>query len=163
MPTAVTPANLAVALGKAAPEAGSVTEQQWQMWIDDAVMLIESRMNELERPEPDQVKIDYVVRQAVVNHIKRPDDATQVTIAVDDSSTSRSYKSGKGRIDILDEWWKLLGLEEMNEGAYAVDMIGRGTVHHIPWCSLMMGATYCSCGADIAGRPIFEGGADGFL
>lgn len=27
---------------------------------------------------------------------------------------------------------------------------------HLPWCSLMMGATYCSCGIDIAGEPIFE-------
>ena len=28
---------------------------------------------------------------------------------------------------------------------------------HRPWCSLMFGATYCSCGADIAGEPIYEG------
>lgn len=27
---------------------------------------------------------------------------------------------------------------------------------HLPWCSLMMGASYCSCGVDIAGYPIFE-------
>jgi hypothetical protein len=27
---------------------------------------------------------------------------------------------------------------------------------HLPWCSLMMGATYCSCGVDIAGYPIYE-------
>jgi hypothetical protein len=27
---------------------------------------------------------------------------------------------------------------------------------HLPWCSLMMGATYCSCGVDIAGEPIYE-------
>lgn len=29
-------------------------------------------------------------------------------------------------------------------------------VWHLPWCSLMMGALYCSCGADIAGEPIYE-------
>ena len=28
--------------------------------------------------------------------------------------------------------------------------------NHRPWCSLMLGATYCSCGADIAGEPIYE-------
>lgn len=28
---------------------------------------------------------------------------------------------------------------------------------HLPWCSLNFGATYCSCGVDIAGEPIFEG------
>ena len=27
---------------------------------------------------------------------------------------------------------------------------------HLPWCSLMLGATYCSCGVDIAGYPIYE-------
>lgn len=27
---------------------------------------------------------------------------------------------------------------------------------HLPWCSLSMGATYCSCGVDIAGEPIYE-------
>lgn len=27
---------------------------------------------------------------------------------------------------------------------------------HLPWCSLSMGALYCSCGTDIAGEPIYE-------
>ncbi|WP_138443524.1 hypothetical protein [Sinomonas susongensis] len=31
------------------------------------------------------------------------------------------------------------------------------TVQHLPWCSINFGATYCSCGADIAGAPIYEG------
>lgn len=156
MPTSVTPAKLAVALGKAAPESGSVTEQQWQMWIDDAAMLIDARQSDLGLPAPDQAKIDYVIREAVVAHIKRPDDATQVTVAVDDGSTSRSYKSGRGRIVILDEWWTLLGLVE-SSGAFSIDMVGRASIH-LPWCSLSMGAAYCSCGADIAGYPIYEGG-----
>lgn len=29
---------------------------------------------------------------------------------------------------------------------------------HLPWCASMFGALYCSCGVDIAGTPIFEGG-----
>ena len=152
----VTPAMLAVALGQAAPGAGSVTEQQWQMWIDDAEMLIGARQTLLGAETPDQAKLDYVVREAVVAHIKRPDDATQVTIAIDDGSSSRSYKSGKGRVVILDEWWALLGLVEAS-GAFSIDMVSTSTVH-LAWCSLMLGASYCSCGADIAGYPIFEGG-----
>ena len=151
----VTPAMLAVALGKAAPEPGSVTEGQWQMWIDDAVMLIEARRATLGLAAPDQAKLDYVVREAVVAHIKRPDDATQVTIAVDDGSSSRSYQSGKGRVTILDEWWTLLGLVE-SSGAYAVDMVGLAFSAHLPWCSLNLGANYCSCGVSIAGVPIYE-------
>lgn len=153
----VTPSMLAVALGQAAPEPGSVTEQQWEMWIEDASMLIESRRTEIDSTLViDEAKLDYVIRQAVVSHIKKPDDATQVTVSVDDASTSKSYKSGKGRVTILDEWWALLGLVEKS-GAFSVDTVGFST-RHLPWCSLMFAATYCSCGVDIAGRPIFEGG-----
>jgi hypothetical protein len=147
---------LAVALGQAAPESGSVTVQQWEMWIEDADMLIEARRVTLGVDEPDQAKLDYVVREAVVAHIKRPDDSTQVTIAVDDGSSSKTYKSAKGRVVILDEWWVLLGLVETS-GAFSIDMLNTTTTH-LPWCSLMMGAAYCSCGADIAGYPIYEGG-----
>lgn len=154
----VTPNMIAVALGQAAPEPGSVTEAQWQMWIDDAVMLIELRRETFDPPPVlDEARIDYVVREAVISHVKKPDDATQVTISVDDASTSKSYKSGRGRVTILDEWWLLLGLVEADEGAFAIDMLGYGAAH-LPWCSLMLGANYCSCGVDIAGVPIYEAG-----
>ena len=157
--TTVTPAKIAIAVGTAAPEAGSVTEKQWQMWIDDAVMLIDTRAAALNVTAPlDQAKLDYVVREAVVAHVKRPEDATQVTVSVDDAATSKTYKSGKGRVTILDEWWLLLGLTDP-AGAFAFDMVPSGSPH-LPWCSLAFGAVYCSCGVDIAGVPIFEGAED---
>ncbi len=152
----VTPSMLAVALGVTAPEPGSVTEQQWALWVGDAEMLIEARRVLLGVAVPDLAKLDYVVREAVAAHIKRPDDATQVTIAVDDGSSSKSYKTGRGRVTILDEWWALLGLVE-SSGAFSVDTVS-ALSRHLPWCALMLGATYCSCGVDIAGVPIFEGG-----
>lgn len=40
--------------------------------------------------------------------------------------------------------------------AYSLDTAPGGCGPHLPWCSLMLGATYCSCGVDIAGVPIFE-------
>ncbi|WP_285462988.1 hypothetical protein [Agromyces sp. NBRC 114283] len=136
-----------------------MTEQQWQMWIDDAVMLIDTRAATLNVTAPlDQAKLDYVVREAVVAHVKRPEDATQVTVSVDDAATSKTYKSGKGRVTILDEWWLLLGLTDP-AGAFAFDMVPSGSPH-LPWCSLAFGAVYCSCGVDIAGVPIFEGAED---
>ena len=152
---AVTPSIIAVALGVAAPEPDSVTEQQWSMWIADAEMLIEMRRVSLGVDAPDAAKIDYVVRESVVAHVKKPDDATQVTVSVDGASTSKSYRSGKGRVYILDEWWVLLGLTDA-KGAFALDMAGIGSIH-LPWCSLAFGAVYCSCGVDIAGEPIYEG------
>lgn len=154
---AVTPATVATALGVAAPAEDSVTEKQWEMWIVDAGMLIQTRAAQLDvdMDDIDEVKLDYVVREAVVAHVKRPDDATQVSITVDDGTTAKSYRSGKGRVTILDEWWLLLGLTDPS-GAFAIDMIGTASAH-LPWCSLMFGADYCSCGVDIAGTPIFEG------
>lgn len=39
--------------------------------------------------------------------------------------------------------------------AYTVDTVGFGTVH-ADVCSINFGAAYCSCGADIAGFPLWE-------
>jgi hypothetical protein len=152
----VTPATIAVALGRTAPEGASVTWQQWQMWIDDALMLIDARKAELQvTTELDNAALDYVVREAVTSHVRRPDNATQVTVSVDDGSTSKTYRSGRGRVEIVDEWWSLLGLTPPTGGAFSVDMVGSSSLH-LPWCSLNFGALYCSCGVDIAGVPIFE-------
>lgn len=154
---AVTPATIAVALGVSAPSSGSTTEAQWQMWIDDATMLIETRaaLLEVDVATIDEAKIDYVVREAVVAQVRRPDDATQVTVSVDDASTSKTYRTSSGRVSILDDWWTLLGLAPSSGGAFDVDTVSTTTVH-LAWCSLSMGALYCSCGADIAGHPIYE-------
>lgn len=40
--------------------------------------------------------------------------------------------------------------------AFTVSMSSPST-NHAPWCSLDFGALYCSCGADIAGFPIYGG------
>ena len=39
--------------------------------------------------------------------------------------------------------------------AFGVQIAGFTADIHAEWCSLNFGATYCSCGADIAGVPIF--------
>lgn len=152
----VDPAMIAVALGQTAPEVGSITYNQWGMWIDDAYMLIETRQEALGVLVIDAAKLDYVVREAVVAHVKKPDDATQVSIQVDDGMTSKSYKSSKGRVSILDEWWRLLGLTDSSL-AFSIDTV-RNRWAHLAWCSLNLGATFCSCGVDIAGVPIYEEG-----
>ena len=156
---AVTPGTIAVAMGVAAPEPNSIQWQQWQLWIDDAGMLIETRAEKLgvDPTTIDELKRDYVTREAVVAQVKKPDDATQVTISVDDATSSRTYQSGKGRVTILDEWWSLLGLVEQS-GAFAIDLVPLAGSAHLPWCSLNAGALYCSCGVDIAGVPIYETG-----
>lgn len=156
--TTVTPAMVAVALGKAAPTPGSPLEAQWEMWIADALMLVQVRADAIiPAPTVDQARLDYVIREAVAAQARRPDDATQVTVSVDDGSTSRTYSSGRGRVQITDDWWSLLGLSSAGGGVFAIDTVPTVS-SHLPWCSLSMGAAYCSCGVDIAGVPIYEGG-----
>lgn len=146
----VTPTVIATALGR--DSFTESEEQQWTLWIDDALMLIEARLGDLDALDP--AKLDYVVREAVIAHVRHPDDATQVSISVDDATSARTYRSGKGRVVILDEWWDLLAPQD-KEGAFTIDMAPALGSAHLPWCSLAFGATYCSCGADIAGVPIF--------
>lgn len=149
----VSPDTIAVALGRTAPTKGSPEESQWLMWIEDARMLIAARLGDLELL--DQDKLDYVVREAVVAQVRRPDDATTVAVSVDDGSVSKAYRTSSGRVTIRDEWWDLLSPTDSRAGAFSIIPSGCGSAH-LPWCSLMLGALYCSCGVDIAGEPIFE-------
>lgn len=116
---AVTPANIATALGVVTPDSGGLVYAQWEMWIADAEMLINDRRVELGFEPIESAKIDYVVRESVVAHVRKPDDATTVTIAVDDGSSTRRYESGKGRVSV-DDWWDYLGLGETTDGAFSI-------------------------------------------
>lgn len=39
--------------------------------------------------------------------------------------------------------------------AFSIDTAPTSSAH-MPWCSVNFGATFCSCGADLAGYPIYE-------
>lgn len=156
----VIPSDIAVELGRTAPDSNSPEYSQWELWIADALMLISARKGIPPLADLNQTHLDYVVRQAVAAHIRKPDDATQVAISVDDGSVSKSYKSSRGRVEILDEWWALLSPADTTTRAFSVRP-SCSTANHLPWCSLAFGALYCSCGTDIAGYPIFELGDEG--
>lgn len=147
----VTPEDIAVALGRTTP--GDTEYIQWQMWISDALMLIGARLGDV--GELDQDKLDYVVREAVVAHIRHPEDVTRVEVSVDDARSAKEYRTGRGRVSILDEWWDLLSPTDSGAGAFSIRPYGSASCH-LPWCNLAFGALNCSCGADIAGYPIYE-------
>lgn len=153
---AVTPADIAVELGRTVPDQQTPEYAQWELWIADARMLISARLGDI--TALDYVIVDYVVRQAVSAHVKRPDDATQVAVQVDDGSVSKTFRSSRGRVEILDEWWKLLAPKTTGR-AFSIQPTTSGGPH-MPWCTLLMGGTYCSCGADLTNGeyPLFEGG-----
>lgn len=152
----ITTDDISAALGRATPATEAETFQ-WDMWIGDALMLIEARLGNPDDLDP--TRLAYVVREAVVAHVRRPDDATSVDVRVDDGQVSRTYRSSAGRITIRDEWWNLLSPTSSAGSAFSITPSGRGSMH-LPWCSYMLGALYCSCGADIAGAPIYEGAED---
>lgn len=147
--TTIKPWHIAVALGQPAPPTGKLVEEQWQMMIDDTVMFIADRAQKVGVPDADvdQKKVDFVVREVVVDQVKRRD--TDVAADLPDDYRFRTVA----------DWWPLLGLTGGPGGAFAIDMIGT-TTGHLPWCSSMFGAAYCSCGVDIAGYPLYEGGVD---
>ena len=149
----ITSTEIAVALGRPVPEAGSTEDQQWAMWISDAQRLIRHRLGDLTLL--DQEDLDYVVREAVVAQVRRPDDATTVDVRVDDGAVAKTYRSSAGRVTIRDEWWDILSPGLSSGGAFSIKTMDVSSAH-LPWCTLMQGADYCSCGVDIAGFPIFE-------
>lgn len=167
----VTPATIAVALGRTAPASDSTEFAQWEMWISDALMLISARLvgtrtgQVASLDDLNQDALDYVVREAVVAQVRRPDDATSVEVRVDDGASSRTYKTSAGRVTIIDEWWDLLSPSASSSGAFSIRPSGSGTCH-ADICSantyvaangaIMFGGAYCSCGADIAGYPLYE-------
>jgi len=159
----VTPETIAVALGRTVPASGSPEHAQWAMWIGDALMLIKARLVG-DRPgqfpslaDLDQENLDYVVREAVVAQVKRPDDATQVDIRVDDGSVGKTYRTSAGRVTIRDEWWDLLSPADSQSGAFSIGILPtRGLGNHAPWCDLMFRGADCSCGASLAGWPMYE-------
>lgn len=154
---AVTPTDIAVELGRTTPGSDSLEYAQWELWIADALMLISARLGDLSAI--DQDRLNYVVRLAVSAHVKRPDDATQVTIAVDDANSSRTYRSSRGRVEIIDEWWALLSPKDSTGKAFSIRPSG-SSWNHMPWCNLAFGALYCSCGSDLTNYeyPLYEGG-----
>lgn len=100
----ITPDDIAVELGRPAPD--TVQAEQWKRWIDEALYLIRKRLGDVSLL--DQADVDYVVLHAVAEHVRQPDNATQVDVAVDDARVSRRYASGQGRVTITDAWWALL-------------------------------------------------------
>ena len=53
---------------------------------------------------------------------------------------------------------KKLCADTSSSKAWGYDTVGDASVVHADICSLNLGATYCSCGAVLAGAPLWENG-----
>lgn len=115
----VTPSEVAAELGRPAPDSGSDQYKQWELWIADAVGEIDYYQQKHHLPDPDSVVLDRVVRRAVAAQVRRPDDATQVSVAIDDGRVERTYTSGSGQVTIRPDWWRLLWPNFQESGAFS--------------------------------------------
>lgn len=144
--------QVATSLQRPTPDPTSTEGKAWQMWLDDAELQIKVRYPDLTLL--DQAVLAYVERLAVEMKIKNPDPVTTRQVSVDDGSESSTYTRSSGTVEILPEWWDMLSGRKIRK-AFAIDTLGEYT-GHLAWCTLSMGGTYCSCGVDIAGEPIYE-------
>ena len=76
---------------------------------------------------------------------------------IDDGMLTQRFTRTPRRVTILPEWWDMLGVVTGKGKAFSIDMTAEcyGWSHH-PWCDLALGGTTCSCGAWLAGAPIYE-------
>lgn len=75
------------------------------------------------------------------------------SISTDTRTPSRGWRLWPSEITDLQDICK--GDDPTEGKAFSVDTVGDCTIH-ADICSLNFGATYCSCGADIAGFPLYE-------
>ena len=111
---AVTPADVAVTLGRPAPDAGSPVEAQWELWIGYAYRSIERRAERLGLTLADlnADDVDMVVRESVAAKIKNPDAIKRTDMSLDDGRISKDFSQSSGQVTILPEWWELLFPED---------------------------------------------------
>lgn len=81
--------------------------------------------------------------------------AAQASIAAGPFSMNQSPVNPHGDFYLTRN--EKLALGRGRQKAFSVPVGGAETVRHRPWCALVFAAEYCSCGADVAGEPIYEG------
>ena len=101
-------------------------------------------------------------RRVVCAVVRRSMEASLATGSVQTTMTAGPFNINQSPANPHGDFYltrnekKALG--DGQQKAVSVEITGSVSADiHRPWCSLMFGATYCSCGADIAGEPIYEG------
>lgn len=146
------PDDIATEMGRDPATLSTIERAQINLWIADAVLLINRGIGDA---APDEETVDYVVRQAVKAVAQAPAPGiTSESVQVDDGMLTQRFDRAARRITILPEWWAMLGVANGGK-AFSVEM-GATRSAHLLWCDLAFGGASCSCGAAIAGYPIYE-------
>lgn len=96
---------------------------------------------------------------AVVRRVMQSDDSDMAGLDTMQVGTGPFQFSGKASdSDFYLKKAEKVALGDGKQEAFGVKIAGFDCSPHLPWCNLNFGATYCSCGVDIAGVPIYEAG-----
>lgn len=99
-----------------------------------------------------------VIRGAILRWHESGSGAAQATVAGPFQQTvtpvARKSLFWPSEIDSLQ---KICQDTDADTGAWGYDMLGCEYPQHAEICALHFGATYCSCGAVLAGAPLYEG------
>ena len=141
-----------------------------QRWIDRAERLLrrefpglQDRIDSGDEPDLEATVIDVVA--AMVTRVfrnpagHRSVSGQETTGQFSGSNTITFGGENPGALGLLDEERDALRPPDAPRGgqAFSIGVSPAGATDHLPWCSLWFTGKWCSCGADIAGFPIYEG------
>ena len=141
-----------------------------QRWIDRAERLLrrefpdlQDRIDSGDEPDLEATVIDVVVAMAT-RVFRNPSghrsvSGQETTGQFSGSNTITFGGNNPGALELLDDERDALRPPDApaTGQAFNVSTISEGAVQHLPWCSLWFTGKWCSCGADIAGYPIYGG------
>ena len=151
------------------PDAAPDDTDQVALWIARAERRIRAAVPDIQEridnDEPDLLDNAIDVAVAMVTRVYRNPSGhrsvsgQETTGQFSGSNTITFGGNNPGALELLDEERDALRPPDApaTGQAFNVSMIGEGAVQHLPWCSLWFTGKWCSCGADIAGHPIYEG------
>lgn len=147
----------------AVPLLRSLTDQEAAyaatllMWAE-TLIAAEAKRRGTELAALDRAAVTMVEAQAVARVLKNPDLARSESLAGEYSVTVDRIASD-GVLRISPDEWALLFPADAPGGAFSVDTATGWVSPHLPWCNIYWNDADCSCGTNIAGRPIYETGA----
>ena len=153
-------------IGDDAPDDANLV----QRWIDRAERLIRREFPGIADRLEGGTELDLadtvvdVVAAMVTRVFRNPSghrrgSGQETTGQFSGSNTITFGGDNPGALGLLDEERDALRPPDAPRGgqAYSVGVGAQGAAQHLPWCSLWFTGKWCSCGADIAGFPIYEG------
>lgn len=144
-----------------------VTDETVERWISKAERLLRREFPTLQdRIDTDDTgdlldNVKDVISAMVTRVLRNPDGRRSTQKGAGPFTESITFGGDTPGVLFLtsEERAVLADVSDAGHGrAFTISMGGTYASAHLPWCSGLMGGVSCSCGALIAGEPIFERG-----